>query len=283
MPTRITDYVNTKPGLEQAGPANRFLHSGAEEQEDSFFSTTALAAFLEKECLGSIDTSDAGAPGSLNGGTSASFGYWTATYTSTGTAAFSGGNYVLTTPATSGNYCQIQSGCPILSTYLGTINQGKPQGIVNYVTKINFPANNITYASKYLFGFTNTAVDPLSGSVPTDGAWIEVSGAGIVSTKVRGASGTVAVNTTTIALVASNVVTFYVKFLRSGSNATSWGAFYVKVSGQPTIKIDFTPAQITQLNAQSASIYAVAEVATGSNNASTLPINTLYAECDQLS
>lgn len=256
MSKDLQNHLSQYPGPEQvAGAAtHRRMFVGPYDNQDYGFPANTLADAFESVDLGRITTS--------GGGPASSASNFTFQIDGAGAVANGSDGYTLTTGATSGNKVVVRH------------NRRAASGAANRlaVAKYKLSLGTVANATS-LIGFYNLQMDPV-GTAPTNGVFFSVVG-GVLVGRVRGASGTAA-DVSLGSLTDGAVTDLDIKFLNTGSAATSWGEFWVN-----GVRTGFSSAQLTQLAAVTGDLYHALHVQATSAAARTLVVDYCYPTVDR--
>ena len=264
MAKTIPAYRSQSPGLEEQGATSRYLFTATSEGHDSYWADNTVGELFESVQLGEVNLSMP----SLSGSTTASSGGFTATYDTGGSGSNAQDGYTLATGTSSNNKCVLKYArrYPVAST----------KKIVIHKSLIQQAA---IATSKIIMGMINTTTDPFT-TPPTDGCYFSITN-GAITGVVRGASGTAASTSTLATMVNGTLIELTIQFYNTGVAATSWGIFWVKVSGSAPVATPFSSAQITQLIAMTADLYNISGVQTTAASSTSVILDAQKAQFDR--
>ncbi len=258
MSKDLQNHLAQYPGPEQTAgsPTHRRMFVGPYDNQDNGFPASSVADAFESIDLGRITTSGGGPATTANN----------YTFTVDGTGAVSNGNdgYAMTTGATSGNKILVRHNRRAPSS--GVLGK---RSVAKYRLSINTVASSTSISGFY----DSSSVDPV-GTPPGNGVYFAITNGAIVG-RVR-SSGASADSGTLATLTDGTVAELDIKFLNTGSAATSWGEFWVNGVVTP-----FTSAQLTQMVGLTGNIYHNLHIQATSASARALTVDFCYPTCDR--
>lgn len=260
MATEYSNYVDTKPGLEQAGQATTKLHISPSEGQFAFHGANSMSAAVEKRTLLAI------------GGR---FPYVAARYTETkdnsSTIAYAAGGLRLQTQATpTDNDDTVISSIEAVTLAAGKIYTATVRIQVSSAANLGFQ-----------FGFVTAGSTELYTADPADGVYFhKAKNSANVVGRVRENSNTATDSATLLTMTDAADAILTLRFCAGTSAATSWGEFVV--NGTRTA---FTSAQVTDLfdmvNTTAPSLQAHLAVRVNSTTQRNALVQYALAECDR--